>query len=292
MEKTSTHAEPAALPDSNPVPTVKEIRDPRILIGCPAYGGMLHGGFVCSLIGAFATKAYGHLEFFFNDSLVNRARNNIAHTFLNGRQAQDEEGNQILIKFDWLLFLDTDLIFKPEDVQTLYELAVKRGPGIYAGSYPMKKFKPQIVYNALPGQQPDQNGVVSVREAGTGFLLVHRDVFTKMRKAHPEFDFVADQGDAGGGMDLRHDYFTVGVKRDQNGQNPRFLSEDWFFCQKWIDLGGQILMQTKICAQHIGQFVYPPNPAEIIEVADIYRRAYAKQGIQLPGEPAKVAAAA
>lgn len=272
MDTVSIPQAPAPIVEPPP----REVADPRIYIACPAYGSLVHVPFSVSIIQCLQTlQCIGDLQFFGGDSLVNRARNNLASMFMSGKLSLDAENKPVLVKYDWLLFLDTDLIFQPADVQRLYDLGVKRGPGVYAGTYPLKTIKPKIVFNALPGATVDKDGVVAVREAGTGFMLIHRKVFEQMKAAYPQNDFVADNGDMGGPNGTRHDWFEVGVKRDSSGNNPRFLSEDWFFCQKWADMGGVTLMQTKICANHIGIFTFPPNPQEIIEVAETYKTAFA-----------------
>jgi hypothetical protein len=253
---------------------MEEFAAPTIWIAMPAYGSILQVNFVTSLISSLTSlQCIGDLQFFAGDSLVNRARNTLVSLFMAGRVKPVEingKHEERLVKHDWLLFIDTDLVFNPGDIQRLYELAVKTGPGVYAGTYPLKTLRPKVVFNPLPGQTPNADGVVAVREAGTGFMMIHRDVFTKMRKAYPENDFIRDGGSGLPDGGMHHDWFEVGVKKDANGQNPRFLSEDWFFCQKWADMGGVTLMDTKICAHHIGQMVYPVNPQEIVEVAALY----------------------
>lgn len=266
MEQVSIPQQPAAVVEQPK--SARIVSDPRIYIGAPAYGGTVHVPWMCSIISCLqAAPDVGDVQFFNGDSLVNRARNNLVSMFLYGKEGRDEQGNEVRIQFEWLLFLDTDLIFKAEDVNLLVALAKKNGVGIYAGTYPLKTLKPKIVFNALPGTQIDADGVIPVREAGTGFMLIHRKVFERMRAEYPQHNYTSDLGDAGAPDRNRHDYFTVGVK------NGRFLSEDWYFCQKWTDMGGRILMQTRICAQHIGQFTYPANPAEVIEVAEIFKKA-------------------
>lgn len=256
--------------------------DPRLWIGIPAFA-KIDVPFVCSMIRALGAlpNVIGDLQFYAGDSLVNRARNNLVSMFLDGKVmpweiGKDAAGKPIvedrLVKVEWMLFLDSDLIFNPQDIKTLYDLGVAKGPGVYAGTYPLKTIHPKVVFNMLPNVKVSDDGTVPVREAGTGFMLVHRSVYENMQKAYPENDFSTDQGDAKGGGIMRHDWFQVGVKRDQNNLNPRFLSEDWFFCEKYRDMGGMILMQTKICANHIGTINFPLNPAEVIEVAEIYKK--------------------
>ncbi len=261
-----------------PEPELPIYRDPRIYIGCPAYGSLVHVPFVVSLIQTLQfVQAVGDLQFFGGDSLVNRARNNIVSLFMAGKPGRTDKGQDVRVQYDWLLFIDTDLIFSPQDIQTLYDLAIKKGPGVYAGTYPLKTIRPKIVFNAIPGASPDKDGVIPVREAGTGFMLIHRKVFEQMKAAYPQNDYVQDNGDLGGPPGTRHDWFEVGVKRDAQGNNPRFLSEDWFFCQKWADMGGVILMNTKICAHHIGTISFPVSPTEIMDVAKTYTDAIERQ---------------
>lgn len=96
--------------------------------------------------------------------------------------------NQLQAEFmdtdrEWLLMLDTDLVFKPEDVWPLFELAEEQGPGIYSGPYLLENGalvcglwndERAFVYHPLLGlpQEPCRIGVV-----GAGFTLIHREVF-------------------------------------------------------------------------------------------------------------------
>jgi hypothetical protein len=97
--------------------------------------------------------------------------------------------NQLQAEFmatdrEWLLMLDNDLVFKPEDIWPLFELADEHGPGIYSGPYLLENGalvcglwndERAFVYHPLLGlpQDPCRIGVV-----GAGFTLFHRDVFT------------------------------------------------------------------------------------------------------------------
>ncbi len=37
----------------------------------------------------------------------------------------------------------------------------------------------------------------------------------------------------------------------------RYLSEDWFFCQRWLDLGGEVWADCCVAVRHIGPVVFP-----------------------------------
>lgn len=84
---------------------------------------------------------------------------------------------------DWLLSVDNDIVFTPADVFALYDVADKRGPGIYHGSYVLEggvqvcgtwnDEVPMVYHNLVQmPTKPTEIGVV-----GMGFTLVHRDVF-------------------------------------------------------------------------------------------------------------------
>lgn len=253
------------------------VKDPRICLALPVYSAA-HIPFVQCMMNTLSnTKIIAFVDFLPGDSLVNRARNNLAGRFLAGHDTFDEQGNPIKALFDWLLFIDTDLVFQPSAVQMLYDLGLSRGPGIYCGTYPIKQLKPKVVFNNLPGEVPGPDGTVKVREAGTGFMLIHREVFEKMRERfREEIEFIADTGDQS--MQLGWDFFTVGVRMDTTLKRKRFLSEDWYFCQRWREMGGDVILQTKIQCGHIGPFTYPGNPTEIIETAEILKKAMNQHG--------------
>jgi hypothetical protein len=257
-------------------PTLPVIRDPRICLAMPVYG-KIDVPFVQCLMAQLASSTLIQMwDFLPGDSLVNRARNNLAKRFLDGYPGQDGAGNHVIVKHDWLLFLDTDLVFRPEDIQRVYDLGMKRGPGIYCGTYPIKQLKPKVVFNNMPNCVPDAEGVVEVREAGTGFMLIHRNVFEQMIEKFPEIGFLSDTGDISNPSVPGYDFFSVGVylDKDFSPHRKRFLSEDWYFCQRWRALGGKVLMHTKTSCNHIGVYAYPGNPQDVIDAADHYKKAF------------------
>lgn len=266
---------------TKPAPEIR--KDPRIYVAMPAYGGIIHSPFSLSLLTLLQrpNSPVAQIEYLNGDSLVSRARNKLACFFVRGRENKDPDGTPVITHYDWLMFLDTDLIFNPDDVIRLYEKAVKRGPGIYAGAYPLKTIRPRVVFNPMPGAQPDADGLLKVREAGTGFMLIHRDVFTQMaEKFRDEIEYEADSGNLSTARQIEHDFFTVGVRKDPIFGYKRYLSEDWYFCQRWREMGGDVLMDVGISCQHIGQATYPLNMGEVLETAQIYQKTLEAQELK------------
>lgn len=232
-------------------------RDKQIFLGLPCYGGLLYQPFVVSLIETVQTTPFiGQIDFVVNDSLVSRARNTLAARFL----ATD---------YQWLLFLDVDLQFKPEHIARLWLHATKHDRKLVCGLYALKKLAPRFVCNFMPGEKPDENGAVKVSESGTGCMLIHRTVLETMRDKIPELAFTVDSNHPHAGS-TQWDFFGVGPYAYKDGRR-RYLSEDWMFCQRWRDMGGDVWADTKIQIRHQGTMIYPPASSELHEAVKAAR---------------------
>lgn len=213
------------------------------MLGMPVYGGY-DPHFVDSLMRLLHAPPCPMMpEPCIGDSLVARARNRIAAKFLRSED------------FTHLLFLDTDLIFSPEHIARL----VSHDEPIVAGLYPKKQRELAWVCNLLPGEETDERGLQQVRYAGTGCLLIAREVLERMREAYPELEYDPDHGDEPG---VKWDFFRCGVYRCPESGLRRYLSEDWWFCQMALDLGYRIWMDTQVVCKHVGQMVYPVDSLE------------------------------
>lgn len=259
----------------------RAVSDPRICLGVLAYGGLVHGKWMESVEQSLAAlkvgingqqvPLIGWTPKILGDSLVCRARNNIAHLFLSGR-IEAEGGEYIARQFEWLLFIDTDIVFEPAMIGRLYKHAVEHKKRVVCGMYPIKKLKPRFVLNALPGCVPDETGMVKVLDAGTGFMLIHRSVFIDMIHAFgSEMQFIADDDDLGQN-NLRYDFFAVGPRYDRTRKRIRYLSEDYYFTQRCYDLNIDVWIDTKVQARHIGQVEFPVSLEEYESAAEAYRK--------------------
>jgi hypothetical protein len=51
----------------------------------------------------------------------------------------------------------------------------------------------------------------------------------------------------------------------------RYLSEDWFFCERALRLGYEIFADTRVVLKHVGEAIYPLKSQE----AELFSRAAA-----------------
>jgi len=180
-----------------------------------------------------------------NESLITRARNVIAASFLNETE------------YESLLFIDADIDFQPADVAKLWNLCYE-GADVAAGCYRCKH--PEAMHEAWVGGKlrpiSDFTEPVAVDYAGTGFMMIRRSTFTKLQELHPEWEygegFPLDEG--AGEMKawaFFQDPFHYWPKRGKF-----HLSEDYFFCQSVRDAGMKVMMHPEVILGHWGMYRY------------------------------------
>jgi hypothetical protein len=183
-----------------------------------------------------------HVSTVIGDSLVSRARNTITMEFLKSDCTH-------------LLMIDSDLVFGIEQVKRI----MSSGEDIVGGFYPKKKDGPaELVFNSLDNIQMDERGLTQVKYIGTGFICIARRVFEKMIEVYG--DDIAFKVD-GTQNKLGFDFWPVGVYKYPDGSR-RYLSEDWYFCQRAIDCGFKVWGDNKVLLKHSGNALYPLQSQE------------------------------
>ncbi len=252
----------------------------HLVVATPCFGGQVSSIYASSL---FALQRAVHsmsnvkltVHMRDGDALITRARANLVTLFLDDPSATH------------LLFIDADIGFTPEQVFRLIE----SGADVVAGCYPIKRVNWEKARRAMAaGRQdlaansldyvleldnPDEvkvvNGFTRVRYAGTGFLMIRRQVFAKMC-AHPDYAPLKFQRehsrDALAGSPNRFALFECMI----DPATGTYLSEDFAFCKRWTDIGGEIWADLDSRLDHVGpsvfhgdiasQFASAPNAAD------------------------------
>lgn len=244
------------------------MKEPYIMIATPCYGGMIHECYLRGLTSLVAqTTGAGwpiRLSTVVNESLITRARNDLVKQFL-------------MTECTHLIFIDSDIGFNPEDVLRL----VAHDKDIVVGAYPLKgirwsnitdpkecldiddirrrtteyvvNFQFSSEENLKAGKLDVVEGLLEVKDAGTGFMCIKREVIEKMIKEIPnieynkEIKFFFDEKDDG----KRWAIFDCEI--DEDG---RYLSEDYLFCRRWQRLGGKVWLDPEIMLTHMGTYAF------------------------------------
>lgn len=178
------------------------------MIATPMYGGMCYGQYTKSLQELTAMCCHYGIDmrahFLFNESLITRARNYCVDEFMRS-------------EYTHLLFIDSDITFRAEDVLAMLALQSDDSPyDVLAATYPKKcitwekivaavnkgladedpnvleRFVGDFVFNSLGQGEVRIDEPVEVLEAGTGFMMIRRATFEKYEKAYPEYHYKPD----------------------------------------------------------------------------------------------------
>jgi hypothetical protein len=254
---------------------LEKLRKNKLFVATPMYGGMAHGLYIKSSLDLQNVMSkYGietKFSFLFNESLITRARNYLVDEFLRSECTH-------------LLFLDSDINYNAQDVVALMAL----DKDVIGGPYPKKainwenvakaarqhpdldpqeleKLVGQYVFNVVKGTKSfSVTEPLEVMEIGTGFMMVKREVFDKMKDAYPNIHYKPDHVGQKNfdGTRYIHAYFdTVIDYKDSitGGGSDRYLSEDYMFCQMWRKIGGQIWLCPWMKTQHVGTYAFSGN---------------------------------
>lgn len=241
------------------------------LLATPMYGGMNHAMYFTNVLRLQekCLKLGINFEhcFMVNESLIDRARNGLVHEFLTQS------------KQDYLLFIDGDIQFNPDDILTLLSsdkdvIAIpcpKKGINWAAIIEAVKLGNEDPAYLAKLGgeynfstlkEEQYSGPFVKVYEVGTGIMMIHRSVFDKMREAFPQNTYKSDNPRhfvIGKGSNV-HAYFKSEIV------DGRHLSEDFYFCNKWRELGGDIWLLPLAQTVHHGSYGFQGSVGHLAEL--------------------------
>ena len=221
---------------------IRPVPKSKVFIALPVYGGVdVH--FMQSLI-KMINDAPCDMMMRMNpgDSLVSRSRNTLTADFLESDATH-------------LLFIDSDLIFSGEQIARI----MAHTEDIVGGFYPKKQEGPVnwVCNGCLQETAVREDGLQEVRYMGTGFLRVSRRVFERMIEIYGEtLKFKPDHHER-----TEHDFWSVGTYQYPDGSR-RYLSEDWYFCQRALDAGFTVWGDTRIVLKHVGTAIYPLRSQE------------------------------
>lgn len=245
----------------------------HLVIGTPCYGGMMCTEYTQSLLALKEACIQYNIKmtsiFLGNESLIQRGRNTIAHHFLKIPDATH------------LMFIDADQKFVANDIAKM----IKADKGIIGGPVPMKGLDWDRVrqgallnhpdlssltgifnINKLDGHEMiDRNLPFQVKHVGTGFMLIRRDVFEKLK---PHVGWYTNGG-LSIGQEKIYDFFKV-----QNVNNE-LLSEDYNFCHMYREYGGTVWLAPWCELGHFGVYLFNGQFAQQEEILG------AKNGTQL-----------
>lgn len=165
-----------------------------------------------------------------NDALIERARNQCVYEFMK-------------MDCDYLVFIDADIGWQPIDLLTL--LASKKE--CCGMAYPAKTEERKFVCNIInqnPFIQCTETGFIKADHIGTGMMVLSKEMIQRMNQAHiQENKWYRDWKSGEPVAKL----FEVALSEDNH-----IWSEDYVFCQKWKNMGGETWIYKDGWLKHYG----------------------------------------
>ena len=198
-------------------------------------------------------------------SLVTQGRNLCVSEFINHKD-----------KYDYLLFIDSDIDFQFSTIMKMIE----KDKDIIACPYPMKTIDQDKIWKAItekyemirnkrdvvksgymyPIKVPDKNkisvddDIMEATHVPTGCMLIKRHVLTKMIENHPELEIF--QPTIINGKETKKENFYNLFDTLHDSDTKRYYGEDFGFCQRWTDMGGKIFAYVTDYITHVGEHSY------------------------------------
>ena len=196
-------------------------------------------------------------------SLVQQGRNLLVAEFMNAPE-----------KYDYLLFIDSDIDFQSKTIFTMIE----KDKDLIACPYPMKSFDWDKAWRRLHKEALDEadhlsksgytfpikvsnkneitvnNGVAEVSHAPTGCMLIKRSLIEKMMAHHPELKI--NQPTIVNGKEVFKENFYNLFDCIHDPKTKEFFGEDFGFCKRWTDMGGKVHAYILDYITHVGEYQY------------------------------------
>ena len=248
------------------------IRKTHVHYCTPCYGGQLTEPFFRSWSRAHMMFTKHEIPYSLttsaNESLISRARCHMVAYFMANPDATH------------MMFIDADINFDALDILHM----LQHDKDIIVGAYPKKdlnwnNIKQNVVnntsidanllnsvgsnyalnfkYNLDDDTQKIQmtDGLALLKDAATGFMLIKREVIMKMIKEYPDLYFNNDLNLDPEFSKWTYLFFDTYLEPD----TKRYLSEDYAFCRRWQNIGGEILLDPLVKLDHTGHFVFNGN---------------------------------
>lgn len=254
------------------------IRKTHVHYCTPCYGGQVTEPFFRSWSKAHMMYTKYNIPYSVttsaNESLVSRARcHMVAYMMANPAATH-------------LMFIDADINFDCVDILHM----LQHDKDIIVGAYPKKDLNWNMIKNGVKLDNDvtleqmkglganyalnfDWNfnsenkrslklekGLIKLKDAATGFMLIKREVIMKMIESYPELYFNND-------LDLSPEfekwtYLLFDCMHEP--ETKRYLSEDYAFCRRWQALGGEVWLDPLVSLDHVGHYTFHGNIGQLI----------------------------
>ena len=256
------------------------LRKKHIFIATPCYGGQLGEPYFRSMMKlAIMCNKYDipyTISTLANESLITRGRNTLTSFFMANEEATH------------LFFVDADIEFEPEDLLRM----VAYDKPITVGAYPKKDVNWDSIIHAARANTEEtahtieghssnyvvnfdflkdesgnrtpqvqiQDNLIKLKDAGTGFMCIKKETIQQMFDKHTDLKYVNDINVDNKFEPFMYALFDCIIDPDSR----RYLSEDYTFCRRWQEMGGDVWLDPRTALNHVGHYTFRGNIRKLL----------------------------
>ena len=235
----------------------------HLVVGTPCYAGQVttaYAGSLLKLQQACLRRGGTDLTVLMQagDALITRARQNLVAHFLENAAATH------------LLFVDADIGFEPDQVVRLLEFDADVTAAVYptkridwdryaamarsGHSHPESEALSYVVELGAPESIAIRGRFVKAVAVGTGFLMIRRAALIAMIERYADLRYTHEHqtDDPLRGSKWRCALFNCMI----DPATGHYMSEDFSFCRRWTDIGGEIWVDLESRLNHVGSVTF------------------------------------
>lgn len=153
-----------------------------------------------------------------------------------------------------LLFIDSDIEWKPEDVEKLADAHLPVVSGLYVKRQEDKDGRHNATFQVKKDVEPkiiDNGRYIEADLIPMGFVAIQRNVIEEMFESYPNSKYEEPTFSATQNSYCYHLF-------DPLLENGRLYGEDYGWSRKWRNLHGEIFVDLSVNLGHVGNAVFRP----------------------------------
>jgi hypothetical protein len=104
------------------------------------------------------------------------------------------------------------------------------------------------------------DNLIKLKDAGTGFMCIKKETIQEMFDKHSDLKYANDIN-----VDQKfekHMYALFDCMIDP--ESRRYLSEDYTFCRRWQQMGGDVWLDPRTALNHVGHYTFRGNIRKLL----------------------------
>ena len=234
----------------------------KLMIAVPAYDGTVPVEWMLAFnYTVFLCQQYGvdlGITVRMNSSLIPKCRDEIVHNFLFDSD------------HDYLLCIDSDVVWHPEDVMHMLSKIDKFGT--IGGVYCVKDEEPdfRVALMTAEGTPIESDGLLRAKAIPAGFMMIDRKTLMGLRENYENLNYNTDAEDV-----VKTE--KVCALWSMVVGNGHYVGEDISFCMRLVESGYRLWVDPEIELVHVGTKKYNHSYKEyLLKSMDEHEKAVAQ----------------